>query len=156
MSEKDGYLLWFDGEPDGVLCGKYGKIIVFSSLPKLQLYSDKHELELSKDEPVDYEFDTLQKWCSQPKKENVDCKLFLDAWNLFVDIAISSSKGTETFRALNGSNDIIYKKLFYGNNLPSVTPPDCTYVPEWTTEEVSTLSELFKEGLSMFSKKAAF
>ncbi|MES2462151.1 MAG: hypothetical protein V4671_16320, partial [Armatimonadota bacterium] len=47
-------------------------------------------------------------------------------------------------------NDELYRKVFWGNNLPSLTPEGKSYVPMWSTREVIRLKAVMKDGLQFF------
>jgi hypothetical protein len=44
----------------------------------------------------------------------------------------------------------IYHKLFWGNNLPPVTPEGCHFNPEWSRDELAALAGVLSAGLEMF------
>src|SRR5262249_49083932 len=61
-----------------------------------------------------------------------DCRLLLAIWNLAGDVARSVN---EPFEDRGDVLDVVYNKLFFGNNLPPMTPPGEQYNPQWTEEE---------------------
>lgn len=75
--------------------------------------------------------------------------MLLMAWNLFTDLAAS----------VNGEFDPecqqtqqIYEKLFWGNHLPAVTPPDNHSTPLWSDEELLLIRDVLARGLALFRK----
>jgi hypothetical protein len=42
-----------------------------------------------------------------------------------------------------------YDKLFWGNNLPVVTPPGEFYVPAWSDEELAELHRILSDGMRL-------
>ena len=44
---------------------------------------------------------------------------------------------------------VIYDKLFWGCNLPSMTPPGMHYEPTWSPEEITTVVEVLHSGLRL-------
>jgi hypothetical protein len=42
----------------------------------------------------------------------------------------------------------IYDKLFFGNNLPAITPAGVSYEPVWSHDEIETLSRIYRLGLT--------
>ena len=71
------------------------------------------------------------------------------AWNLFSDVAHSMPDKGSAFEHLD-SQPTIYDKLFWGNNLPSMTPEGMHYSPEWSAAEVASLAEILSAGLDLF------
>jgi hypothetical protein len=47
----------------------------------------------------------------------------------------------------------IYEKLFYGNNLPSITPIGEHYIPSWSNDELIEMRLVFMAGLDHLKKK---
>jgi hypothetical protein len=45
---------------------------------------------------------------------------------------------------------LIYDKLFWGNNLPLITPEGERYLPEWSADEVQSLAQILASGLDLF------
>ena len=58
----------------------------------------------------------------------------LNLWNLAIDI--KNSCGLKD--SLLDGHKRLYDKLFYGNNLESLTPGGCKYVPDFTVLEKKT------------------
>jgi len=55
--------------------------------------------------------------------------------------------GVEEMRSLYD----VYDKLFWGNNLPAMTPPGERFVPTWSAEELEALAALLSAGFAMLS-----
>lgn len=53
------------------------------------------------------------------------------------------------------ANFDIYEKLFWGNNLPTVTPAGKTYVPVWTQNELERLRSVMAYGIDNFHSHSA-
>lgn len=71
------------------------------------------------------------------------CTQLLNAWNLLDDIA-RSVKASLNDRGPKA--DKCYDKLFYGNNLPSITPPGEHYGPYFDDHEQRLISEILDRG----------
>lgn len=82
-----------------------------------------------------------------------DCEFLLDFWNLFGDVAYSVGRKFEPVRTKR--SDRVYNKLFFGSNLPAMTPPGEKYVPLWTKKERKLLRELMRSGLNMLCEVCA-
>jgi len=99
--------------------------------------------------PVIHDLDWVAGWRIAHGTE-IKCVQALDAWNLFRDVAASvQAKGAE-FAKLDRNEPLIYDKLFWGNNLPAMTPEGQSYVPQWTLQETQLLAAVLSAGLDLF------
>src|SRR5262245_484055 len=89
-------------------------------------------------------------WVGNNRDVAVDCDEALAAWNLFGDVARSIHGASGVFEGLDRQFGKIYEKLFWGNNLPSITPEGCHFDPEWSSEEITALAAVLGAGLEMF------
>lgn len=86
----------------------------------------------------------------QRRARRVDASHCLAAWNIFGDLA----RGLKTpFGGAASRHDNLYFKVFWGNNLPSLTPPGKIYVPRWTGKELQTLHAVLEEGLKLWRER---
>jgi hypothetical protein len=85
----------------------------------------------------------------------VDCNGVLDGWNTLIDVAESVPFGTEVFLQHKRKHFAIYEKLFYGCNLPKITPEGQEYFPVWCQPEVAAMRHLFDCGLTMLRRGMA-
>lgn len=142
------YLIWYSTDwYDGVLTTEHNLVLVFKELKQLQEFANKADLKLIYDaEPVLHDFDAIANWIKKPREIEVDCKLFLTAWNIIDDVRRSlglklKKKDKRTIK--------IYEKLFWGNNLPSVTPSNKKYTPSWSGRELYRIKTNFSSGLRL-------
>jgi len=147
------YLIWITNEQDSVVVDAAGFVPSFRDLISLRQYADlnHYPLEGDQEKAVLHNLDWVARW-SRAHVARVDCAKVLEAWNIFADIAVSvGSRGT-SFRNID-SRVLwpIYDKLFWGNNLPAVTPKGKRYVPEWSPDELGSLAEVLAAGLDMFA-----
>ena len=84
-----------------------------------------------------------------PRADTLDLVGALDAWNLFGDVP-GPPDVINLFRTFDGRVGAIYEKLFFAQNLSSVTPPNEEYNPRWTKDELSELSRVLRLGLREF------
>ena len=154
LDNKDRYLIWFRTEEedlDGVVVGKNGTIPIFINETDLMNYAESCGfMPVESSASVIHNLDAIAKWLNEKKRQRarrVDCEKFLNDWNLLGDV--SSSIGGD-FDPQKERTQKIYEKLFWGNNLPSLTPPGKFYVPIWSGREMQTLHEVFSQGLLMF------
>jgi hypothetical protein len=94
--------------------------------------------------PID--LDALARWLSAPTPEAIDCVLFLNAWNLFAEVASATGATIEPDRDANLG---VYDKLFWGRNIEPMTPPGEHYEPAWDDEEVTQLADVLGHGLRL-------
>ena len=143
----DSYLIWFSNDPDGVIVEKDGLVATFRTLSALCAYAARWGLAFEDEPPSAYDLDAVEHWLRQPDLGTVDCQLFLDCWNLFGDIA--ASRGCAAFEQSSRAAGAVYDKLFWGNNLPPVTPPGEWYVPAWSDVEIADLHRILSEGMTL-------
>lgn len=140
-------VIWFDGDPEGVEMTPAGKIIAFKAFDDLASYCHANGLAPLVDDGAQLNLDSIAAWCKRPSEDSVDCRLFLDASNAFTDVARSDKAVNCTFI---GDADLyipVYDKLFWGCNLPAVTPPGQRCTPTWSRQEVSALAHVLRTGL---------
>ena len=149
LHHAEGYFLWFSDDHDGVWIDQIGRMPRFGTFAALQAYAQQHGIQLAFDDPTAYDLDALSGWLAQPSAATLDCVSLLDAWNLFADVAASAQVPFDSDRQ---ATEKIYDKLFYGNNLPSVTPPGRRYVPLWTDAEIELIRTTLAQGLAVFRR----
>lgn len=91
--------------------------------------------------------DGLEQLLELPASEEI-CTQLLNAWNLYGDIARSlgatlADDGEEAQRC--------YDKLFYGNNLPSITPVGEHYRPFFTETEQQLIGGILTRGRAVLA-----
>jgi hypothetical protein len=63
-------------------------------------------------------------------------KILLDGWNFIEDLIRTVGQESDLLRLRCPVLDKLYEKLFWGNNLPAVTPEGASYSPIWMQEEI--------------------
>jgi hypothetical protein len=130
------FLLW--GSDDWALnriIADAGRVVSFSDEVSARQYALAKNLTLAPKEELHlHDLDSAVRWLEADAEP--DCSLLLAIWNLAGDVARSVN---EPFEDRGGALDDVYDKLFFGNNLPSMTPPGEQYHPEWTEEELRLL-----------------
>ncbi|MBV9791394.1 MAG: hypothetical protein JOZ51_24575 [Chloroflexi bacterium] len=147
LDHRDGYLLWFSNDVDGLITTPDGMVPSFGALPGLQAYASLAQLDLQEDAFLLYDLDVVAAWLRQPLETELDAEELLNAWNLFTDLAASVNSSFEENRALTQP---VYEKLFWANNLPSVTPAGKQYIPVWSDDELRVMQEVLSHGLDLF------
>jgi hypothetical protein len=148
LDAEDGSLLWYRGDPDGVVTADPGTVRAFGSVEDLLRYVRSHGITIQDEEPAHFHLDLVARWTAAPSSSTVDCSEFLNAWNLFGDVA--ASLGVDLEGDEGPLAQAVNYKLFLGCNLPSITPSGEHYVPEWTAEEVEALARVLRAGLRLF------
>lgn len=76
---------------------------------------------------------------------SVDCKLALNRWNLFSDVAHTVHESFLGDERKERATDL-YVKLFAGSNLPVLRGDNDLYIPNWTPSELMLLSVILDDG----------
>jgi hypothetical protein len=152
LDQKDCHIIWFSNDEDGVHLNSENKIVSFGNSESLTSYAEKQNLLIKDEMPAFYDFENLEKTLGN-KKFEVDCVQFLNAWNLFDDI--SRSLG-ENFDPDHKITKEIYNKLFWGNNLPAVTPEGEWYEPDWKRKELEIIREVLLNGIAIFRRNLKY
>jgi len=147
LNRADGYLIWFSNDIDGVIVRKDSTVRSFDSRRALQKYAKDNHILLKPEALEQHDLDRIVDWLRSPTKDSIDCNAFLEAWNLFVDVARSSGNN---FFSTGKRTDPVYEKLFWGSNLLALTPAGKRYVPDWTQGQIKTLIKVLSSGLRVF------
>jgi hypothetical protein len=144
------FLIWRDGGdgPDEVLVQDDETIPLFATAAKAREAAPLSEPFSDETNEIPLDLDAVRAWCSSPSAETLDCDLVLGAWNLFADV--EGIRKHPSFRAWDAAADRQYDKLFFGGNLPAVTPEGETYEPEWSGEEVERIRGVLAAGFELF------
>jgi hypothetical protein len=85
---------------------------------------------------LDKFFSSVKRLSHRVKSSRQTCIRLLDGWNFLEDLAYTFDLPRDL--PIFNDEDVarFYMKVFYGNNLPSMTPEGCQFAPVWTAEEV--------------------
>jgi hypothetical protein len=155
LAREQCYLIWISNEKDHVVVGDAGIVPIFRDAEAIDAYADRNGYKLESEEPVLHDLDWVVAWVSEPTLP-INCNEALAAWNLFSDVARSVHERWDDFRVLDSDLPIVYNKLLWGSNLPSLTPTDRRYDPQWSPEERRALSRVLTAGLEMFRSATSF
>jgi hypothetical protein len=139
---------WYSADRDGFLRDPDGRLVVVDTAEALGV-----TLEVS--DVVDYDFDRIRAWCSAPKAASVDCQTFLNAWNFLDDLTGLHTGEKSLHVQLSRSAGNVYDKLFWGNNVPAITPPGEQFVPQWSNEDLELMRNVFQSGLAVLDAELA-
>ena len=140
----DTYALWFSNDVDGVYVLD-GRVPCFPTRDAARAHASARGLAVGEEEPILHDIDVVARWIAAGSVD-VPCDAVLCAWNLFEDLARSS--GDEALAATLDGHHAIYEKLFWGNNLPAVTPRGERFVPRWDTDELDTMRTSLRVGIA--------
>lgn len=144
LDGSDRFLVWYTDDVDGVLLDESKRIATFRSPSAVQAYMENLGLNLVDGTPEVYDFDRIAGWVEEPGAESIDCVGMLNAWNVLADT--TNTLSCKLFEP-RGAN-LVYDKLFWGNDLEVLTPPGEHYEPMWSAAEVGILAGVLSAGLS--------
>jgi hypothetical protein len=149
IKSKEHYCCWYTNEEDGFIVEE-NHLLFFDTLDELKIHSTKQKIDLNlKEDILIISIDELQKFVENDSKE-LDCNLILNYWNIIGDV--SKSLGVEFYGDERSSIlSTIYNKLFYGNNLPAVTPKGKSFHPLWEFEEIQEIRKVIQDGLRILN-----
>ena len=125
LDKRKFYFIWFSDETDGVFIESDGKIPIFEDLRQILKYAQLQNIFIKKGNASFLDLDKVEYSIKQDVFE-VNCVDFLNAWNLLKDVSYSIKSNFDFNRKITNK---IYEKLFWGNNLPAVTPERESYEP---------------------------
>jgi hypothetical protein len=147
LQHTENYLLWISDDKDSVAVDADGFVPSFRTFALLQEFVERKHYRLETEEPKLHDLDLIAiSWTDT----SVNCEAALAAWNLFSDVSASVPELNHNFRSLDSQCPLIYDKLFWGNNLPSMTPEGERYLPEWSAHELHSLAQIMASGLDLF------
>ena len=152
LNGTERYLVWYSDETDGVLLALPERVATFQDLEALDRYLLHKGLNRDSDAPSHYDFDRLADWLDKPSAATVNCPFILDCWNMLSDATRSLGSAAPS---PSGTTDVC-DKLFWGCNLPAVTPPGKHFTPEWSDGEIASISSVLSTGLKAFRLAAAY
>lgn len=147
LDDTDSYLIWFANESDGIVTDADGTAVCFRDQASLQVYARSNQMSVDNSEPILHDLVLVARWLGDLQSVEVNCGVFLSAWNLFADLA-SSVNGQ--FDADRGRTKDIYDKLFWGSNIAAITAPGDHFDPTWDDDERAILREVLAKGLELF------
>ena len=142
------YVLWFNNDVDGVHTTN-GGITVFVSELAARSFALANNLPVSSSSQPVLDLDGVKE--DAFKIDTIDCVAVLNIWNFLADLAASLPEKASTFLALDRRPSTIYDKVFWGNNLPAVTPKDEHYTPAFSITELSDIKAILFAGLDLFA-----
>ncbi|WP_337174528.1 hypothetical protein [Paludisphaera sp.] len=142
-------MLWFSDDRDGFVRDEAGRLLTAATAETLTAVARSRDITPVDCDPAGYDLDRIRAWCSAPEASAMNCPALLDAWNFFDDMAgMPDGADTPRGRRSRGAT-ACYEKLFWGSNLPAVTPPGERFAPEWRADELIQLRSVLEAGLDL-------
>ncbi len=142
-NEEKKILIWYtsDSGVNGFLLNLDNQFIVVENKDEFfkKLENKYGESHFDEETIVDLDkfFSSLRHLRVGRSSSRKTCEALLEGWNLIEDMAKSLGYVNELDILSQPLFNKIYDKLFYGNNLPSVTPEGKSYNPIWSKEEMT-------------------
>lgn len=150
LDEKDSFLIWFSNEKDGFVVDENGFIPSFKTIKELKDYAIEKKLVIDSENLKFLNLDIVENWIKSDAKEIENYSLFLDTWNLFDDISSSTDGTFDVDRTFTYN---IYDRIFWGCNIPAMTPLQESFTPTWTKKELKIIRKTLNSGFQMFRGK---
>ena len=147
LNQKDAFLLWFSDDKDGVITNSSGAVICFDSLRSLKQFASRKGWKVHPEKSLLHNFDKVISWLDGEGEADFEYDEFLSVWNLLGDVSDSVGGNFDLNRKRTNK---IYNKLFWGNNLMSITPENRKFKPEWTREERRLMHSILLKGIKLF------
>jgi hypothetical protein len=151
LNGRDTYLLMIPGDPDRLMLTDGGRLAVFRNLEEVEEFALSQGLKIDRGDTSLFDLDRIAVWLNKPNATTIECSNFLDAWNLFEDVMRTTATVPKRTDGIAG-DDVLYNKLFWGINLPAVTPTGERFNPTWTSDEVNALKSILGTGLEVFRR----
>jgi hypothetical protein len=156
LEQREFFLLWADGgaKPDEYVVATPGtlKLLVAPTRKQIEAMAHKRHLLVSvqSTDTIDLDAANAALLGLRPSRDISlnGAKALLNAWNTFEDVARSIRVDLMAIKSSDKKlMDHLYEKIFYGNNLPSVTPEGKIYTPMLENEERRLLRLAFRAAM---------
>lgn len=145
------FLLWYSEDYfDGFCLDSDNRLAAFRSNADLADFAQQKGITLSDAQSHHFDLDAVIDWIEKPRTLSLDCNKILNAWNFGEDVRQSIRGHTAR---LSKQAYRVYEKLFWGCNLPAVTPENCEYIPIWRGREVYLIKRMVKSGIELATDK---
>ena len=151
-SYQDEYLIWKDGdsEPDRYLTlPRSNKFLLAKNMSGLVRLASELNIALASQPAHLVDIDSMHQTLARLRPSRTlserSSKVLLETWNALEDMSISI--GISSVAAdpeIKDEAQRVYDKLFYGNNLPAVTPTGCSYQVTLTRRELAILRKAMR------------
>jgi hypothetical protein len=138
-----------EADPDSFLVDDEGRLLCYSSKSGVDLFLRRRGLKTDWTQEAELDFDEF--WMAikglrvNRASSTKTCARLLNGWNFLEDLLRALAEPDWLKRLSTASMKRIYDKLYYGNNLPAVTPVGRSYSPLWPREEIVLLRGTFRK-----------
>jgi hypothetical protein len=142
---KRTFLVWRTrkDEPDTFKLDSNNRLVSAKSEQELRnlLGNDSEQLRRSESTTIDLDkfWRALRNLKAGTSSSTKTCTILLDGWNFIEDLLRTVGLTQEIKKLHFPVLNKVYRKLFHGCNLPSITPEGKSYNPIWLQEEISLL-----------------
>ncbi len=143
--QKEYDTFWYTDDDDGFMLDTDNTLKSFPTKEQAVAFADKEGFMLDTEA-----FLVSTSILKDMNIREINCKLYLNYWNIFSDVANSIN---EQFLgdSRNGTIRHIYEKLFYGCNI-LVKKDEEHYIPKWSKSERRWIARVIKNGFQIVSK----
>lgn len=151
LDASDAILIWYTDDvgssPDRFESLDPQSVACFYDRITLLRFSETNNIgTIVDDDPVVVDIDAAREWALSPISTTEDCHNALGVWNLFIDLCATLPDKCSTLKIAIDNAPDTEQKLFFGSNLPSITPEGEYYKPHWETEDKMVLRSVFSNG----------
>lgn len=135
------FLIGYADDRDGFVRDPDARLVAAPTADALAEAAAARGLALEPGAPDDHDLDALRAWCADPDPARVDPPRFLDAWNVFDDLARLYERTGSPYTRLSRRAEGCYDKLFR-----ALRPAGGG--PAWRPDELALLRRVFRAGLA--------
>lgn len=140
---KKTILIWQTNGRDTFMTESDNRLLQSSTVNNLKKILKSKATKVHWSDYVEIDFDkfwtALRNLRSKKASSSKTCKDILAGWNFIEDMGRTFNLKKEMMQLRSRLLDKAYDKLFWGCNLPSVTPEGKSYSPLWSTAEINSL-----------------
>lgn len=143
--QKEYDTFWYTDDVDGFMLDTNNMLKSFPTKDQATAFADKEGFLLDTEA-----FLVSTSILKDMNIREINCKLYLNYWNIFSDVA-HSINGQFLGDSRNTAIRHIYEKLFYGCNI-LVKKDEEHYIPKWSKSERRWIARVIKNGFQILSK----
>jgi len=150
-------LIWQTGEMDTFRKTPWNGLLQSQSSTAMKRTLKSNAAKVRWSEYSEMDFDRFWKVLRNLKTGRassiITCTILLDGWNFIEDMGRTFSLKKDLKRLHSRLLNKAYDKLFYGCNLPAVTPGGKSYSPLWSHEEILSMRAELRKIWRTFRKQ---
>ena len=141
LDGNDRYLIWSTDDegnaPDSIHVHADGSLLTFADVSTLLRFADRQSLAVvASKTPVLHDIDASLIWTVGDVSSTLHCNNALNVWNLYTDAAATIPTRAKMLGDLLSGHLRLNEMLFYGSNLPAITPKGKQYSPDWSDNDI--------------------